>query len=87
MFLGNQVSSLDKTMVTLILNSTKELLHEGWGSPHPPHKVVVAAPHQVGGSMKCRRATNTPRGWRTEIFFWFTKEPQNKVTKRCSLTL
>ena len=25
-------------MVTLILISTKELLHKGWGSPRPPHK-------------------------------------------------
>ena len=36
--LGNQVSSVDKTTVTLILISTKELLHKGWGSPRPPHK-------------------------------------------------
>ena len=38
LLLGNQVSSADSTMVTLILISTKELLHKGWGSPRPPHK-------------------------------------------------
>ena len=85
--LGNQVSSADSTTVTLIPISTKELLHKGWGSPRPLHKVVVAASHQVGGSMTCRRATNAPRGQRTEIFFWFTKEPQHKGTKSCFLTL
>jgi hypothetical protein len=31
--------------------STKELLHERRGSPRPPHKAVVTAPHQAGGSM------------------------------------
>ena len=47
---GNQVSSVNTIMVTLIPLSTKEL-HQGWGSPRPPHKDVVAAPHQAGGSM------------------------------------
>ena len=37
--------------VTLIPISTKELHQEGWGSPRPPHKDVIAAPHQAGGSM------------------------------------
>ena len=27
----------------------------------PPHNVVDAAPHQVGGSLTCRRATKAPR--------------------------
>jgi hypothetical protein len=65
----------------LIPGSTKELLHKGWGSPRPPHKVVVAAPHQVGGSMTCQRAFKAPRCRRTEIFFWFTQEPQHKDTR------
>ena len=39
------------TMVILIPLSTKELLHEGWGSPRPPHKDVDAAPHQAEGSL------------------------------------
>ena len=33
-------------MVILIPISTKELHQEGWGTPHPPHKDVDAAPHQ-----------------------------------------
>ena len=37
---GNQVSSVNTITVTLIPLSTKELAHEGWGSPRPPHKVV-----------------------------------------------
>ena len=36
-------------MVTLASGSTKELLYKGWGSPHPQHKVIIAAPHQTGG--------------------------------------
>jgi hypothetical protein len=47
--------------------STNELLHEGRGSPCLLHKAVVAAPHQVGGPMTCRRATKTLRGRHTEI--------------------
>ena len=30
--------------------SIKELLHKGWGSPRPPHKDVIAAPHPAGES-------------------------------------
>ena len=37
--------------VTLAPGSTKELHQEGWGSPRPPLKDVIAAPHQAGGSM------------------------------------
>ena len=59
---GNQVSSVNTITVTLIHLSTKELAREGWGSPHPPHKVVDAAPHQAGGSLTCRRATNCSKG-------------------------
>ena len=47
----NQVSSVNIITVTLIPLSTKELHQERWGSPRPPHKVVDAAPHQVGGSL------------------------------------
>ena len=56
LFRGHRV-----TTVTLILISTKELLHKRWGSPRHPHKVVDATPHQAGGSKTCRRATKTPR--------------------------
>ena len=48
---GNQISSMNTITVTLIPLSTKELAHKGRGSPRPPYKVVVAAPHQAGGSM------------------------------------
>jgi hypothetical protein len=64
---GLATKALAKFPVTLMPLSTKELLHEGWGSPRPPHKAVVAAPHQAGGSMTCWRATKTPRGRHTEI--------------------
>ena len=37
------------TTVILIPFSIKELLHEGWGPPRPPHKVANAAPDQVRG--------------------------------------
>ena len=47
---SNQVSSMNTITVTLAPGSTKELHQEGWGSPRPPHKDVVAAPHQAGGS-------------------------------------
>ena len=77
--LGNQVSSMNKTTVTLIPISTKELLHKGWGSPRPLHKVVHAAPHQVGGSLTCRRATNDPRGQRTKIFLLVHSRTSHKA--------
>ena len=51
----------------------------------PPHNVVDAAPHQAGGSLTCR-ATNAPRGRRTEIQEWFTLEPMHKAATPCSLT-
>ena len=51
LLLGHQVSSVNTITVTLAPGSTKEFLHEGWGSTHPPHKDVDAAPHQAGGSL------------------------------------
>src|SRR6185503_12376623 len=81
LLLGNQVSSVDNTTVTLIPISTKELLHKGWGSPHPPHKVVHAAPHQVGGSLTLPASLKAPSGRRTKIFCRFNKEPQYKGTR------
>ena len=47
----HQVSSMNTITVTLAPDSTNELLHKRWGSPRPPHKDVVAAPHQIEGSM------------------------------------
>ena len=84
---GNQVSSVNTITVTLIPLSTKELHQERWGSPHPPHKVVDAASHQVGGSLTLPASLKAPRCRRTKKSCWFTKEPQHKGTKPCSLTL
>jgi len=76
------------TAVTLIPLFTKELAHEGWGlqSPRPPHKVVDAAPHQAGGSLTCRRATNAPRGRHTEIQNLVHSRTMHKAATPCSLT-
>ena len=84
--LGNQVSSADSTTVTLIPDSTKEFLHKRWECPRPPHKVVVAAPHQVGGLMTCRRASNAPRGRRTESSFG-SQENHNTRAQDLAFTL
>src|SRR6185312_5583231 len=84
---GNQVSSVNTITVTLIPFSTKELVHEGRGSPRPPYKFVVAAPYQVGGSMTCRRATNAPRGRHIEIFLLVHSKTSHKAQHiACSLT-
>ena len=57
---GNQVSSVNTITVTLIPIFTKGDCPRRRGL-RPPHNVVDAAPHQVGGSLTCRRATNAPR--------------------------
>ena len=57
---GNQVSSVDAIMVTLIPIFTKRDCPRR-RSLRLPHKVVDATPHQAGGSLTCRRATNAPR--------------------------
>jgi len=47
----------------------REIVHEG-GVSVPPHNIVDAAPHQTGGSLTCRRATNAPRRpahWNTSL--------------------
>ena len=77
--LGNQVSSVNTIMVTLIPISTKGDCPRRRGL-RPPHNVVDAAPHQAGGSLTCRRATNAPRDRRTEIQVWFTLEPATRIT-------
>src|SRR6185369_3867474 len=58
---GNQVSSVNTITVTLISIFTTGDCPRRRGL-RPPHKVVDAAPHQAGGSLMCRRATNAP--WR-----------------------
>ena len=83
---SNQVSSVNTITVTLIPLSTKELAHEGWGSPRPLHRVVDAAPHQAIGSLTCRRATNAPRGRRTEIQVLTHSRTTHKAVTPCSLT-
>ena len=57
---GNQVSSVNTITVTLIPIFTKGDCPQRRGL-RPPHNVVDAAPHQAGGSLTCRRATNAPR--------------------------
>ena len=57
---GNQVSSVNTITATLIPTFTKKDCPRRRGL-RPPHKVVDAAPHQAGGSLTCRRATNAPR--------------------------
>ena len=58
---GNQVSSVNTITVTLILIFTKRDCSRRRGL-RPPHNVVDAAPHQAGGSLTCRRATNCSKG-------------------------
>ena len=82
---GNQVSSVNTITATLIPIFTKGDCPRRRGL-RPPHNIVDAAPHQAGGSLTCRRATNAPRGRRTEIQEWFTLELVHKATKPCSLT-
>jgi hypothetical protein len=57
------------------------------GSPRPLHKVIVAAPHQAGGSKTCWWATKTPKGWHTEVQTWGSLKNQYKITTPCSHTL
>jgi len=57
---GNQVSSMNTIMVTLIPIFTKGDCPRRRGL-RPLHNVVDAAPHHAGGSLTCRRATNAPR--------------------------
>ena len=83
---GNQVSSVNTITVTLNLLSAKELLHRGWGSPRPPHKIVDAAPHQAGGSSTCRQASNAPRGWHTEIHLLVHPRTMHKAAIPSSFT-
>ena len=57
---GNQVSSVNTITVTLIPIFTKRVCPRRRGL-RPPHNVVDAAPHQAGGLLMCRRATNALR--------------------------
>src|SRR6185503_9240055 len=51
-----------------------------------PAQSVVAAPHQVGGSMTLPASFKTPRCRRTKLLFWFTREPQYKGSRPCNHT-
>ena len=44
-----------------------------------PAQSVVAAPHQVGGSLTFLASLKAPRVRRTNIFLWFTLELAHKV--------
>ena len=57
----NQVSSVNTITVTLIPIFTKGDCPRRRGL-RPPHNVVDAAPHQAGGSLTSRRATNCSKG-------------------------
>jgi hypothetical protein len=58
---GSDTKALAKPLGHLDVVSTKELLHQGRGSPHPLRTSVLAAPNQVGGSKTCRRVTKASR--------------------------
>ena len=64
LLLGNQVSSKDtKSTITLISGSTKELLHQGRGSPRPPAQSLSTPFHtKPEGRWRCRRVTRL-QGW------------------------
>jgi hypothetical protein len=57
------------------------------GSSRLPHKAVVTAPHQAGGSKTCQRATKTPRGRHTEVQAWGSLKNHHNITTPCSHTL
>ena len=57
---GNQVSSVNTIIVTLIQILTKGDCPRRRGL-RPPHNVVDAAPHQAGGSLTCRLSGTTIR--------------------------
>ena len=87
LLLGHQVSPMNTIMVTLAPGSTKELLHQGRGSPHPPYKACRRH------STPSRRVEDVPAshqdskdGRLTEYKWQFTLEPQHKVQQPCSLT-
>ena len=86
LLLGNKVPSADSTMVTLILISTKELLHKGWGSPRPPHKVVHAAPHQVGGSLTLPASHQCSKGAAHRDTMLVHSRTTAQGTTHCSLS-
>ena len=83
---GNQISSVNTITVTLIPIFTKKLLHKWWGSPRPPHKIVHTAPHQVGGSLTCRRVTKTPRMPAHRDLLVVHSRTTHKAATPCSLT-
>src|SRR6185312_11834352 len=57
---SNQVSPVNTITVILIPIFTKGDCPRRRGL-RPPHNVVDATPHQAGGSLTCRRATNAPK--------------------------
>src|SRR6185312_6007723 len=49
-----------------------------------PAQSVVAAPHQVGGSMTLPASFKAPRCRYTKLLFWFTREVQHKGSRPCN---
>ena len=82
---GNQVSSVNTITITLIPLSTKGACPRRRGL-RPPHNIVDAAPHQAGGSLTCRRATNAPKGRRTEIQWLVHSRTAAQGSQPCLLT-
>jgi hypothetical protein len=48
--------------------STKELLHQGRGSPRPPPTKCLATPHQAGGSKTFADEPLSPQGFRHTLY-------------------
>ena len=51
----------------------------GGGLHVPRTKLSMPLHAKSEGPWRCRRANKTPRGRRTELFFWFTLEPAHKA--------
>ena len=66
--------------------STMELLYEGWGSPHPPHKDVDAAPHQVGGSLMLPTIQQSSKGLAHRALLLVHSRTTSQGTTPCCLT-
>ena len=77
---------LQVTSVMLASGSTKELLHEEWGSPRPPHKYVDAAPHQVGGSLTLPVSHQDSKGLAHCVQVLVHSRTTAQGSKPCSLT-
>jgi hypothetical protein len=71
--------ALAKLLGHLDAASTKELLHQGRGSPRPPAQSVLATPHQAGGSITIPVSHLGPKASDEPCTPWFTQESHHKV--------